>query len=39
MTMYGQHVDKNMFLAECKGTEFEILKTFEAVKHGEACKA
>jgi ABC-type branched-subunit amino acid transport system substrate-binding protein len=39
MTMYGQHVDKNMFLAECKGTDFNVLKTFEAVKHGEACKA
>ena len=38
MTMYGQHVDKNMFLAGCKGTEFDILKTFEQVKHGEACK-
>jgi len=38
MTMYGQHVDKNMFLADCKGTEFNIIKTFEAVKHGEACK-
>ena len=33
MTMYGQHVDKNMFLADCKGTEFDILKTFET---GEA---
>jgi urea transport system substrate-binding protein len=38
-TMYGQHVDKTMYLATCKGTEFEIIKTFPHVKHGEACKA
>lgn len=38
-TMYSQHVDKTMFLATCKGTEFEIIKTFEHVKHGETCKA
>jgi ABC-type branched-subunit amino acid transport system substrate-binding protein len=37
-TMYGQHVDKTMYLAQCNGTEFEIIKTFENVKHGEACK-
>ena len=38
-TMYGQHVDKTMYIAGCKGTEFEIIKTIEHVKHGEACKA
>jgi urea transport system substrate-binding protein len=38
-TMYGQHVDKTMYLATCKGTEFDIIKTFAGVKHGEACKA
>ncbi len=38
-TMYGQHVDKTMYIASCKGTEFEIIKTIERVKHGEACKA
>ena len=38
-TMYGQHVDKTMYLATCKGTEFDIIKTYPGVKHGEACKA
>jgi urea transport system substrate-binding protein len=38
-SMYGQHVDKTMYLATCKGTEFDIIKTFANVKHGEACKA
>jgi urea transport system substrate-binding protein len=37
-TMYGQHVDKTMYLATCKGTEFDIIKTYPDVKHGEACK-
>ena len=38
-TMYGQHVDKTMYLATCKGTEFDIFKTYPNVKHGEACKS
>ena len=38
-TMYSQHVDKTMYIASCKGTEFEIIKTIEGVKHGETCKA
>ena len=38
-TMHGHHVDKTMYLATCKGTEFDIIKTFEHVKHGDACKA
>ena len=38
-TMHGRHVDKTMYLASCKGTEFEIIKTIERVKHGETCKA
>jgi urea transport system substrate-binding protein len=37
-TMYGQHVDKTMYLATCQGTEFKIIETFENVKHGETCK-
>jgi len=38
-TMHGRHVDKTMYLADCKGTEFEILQTFANVKSGEVCKA
>ncbi len=37
--MHGRHVDKTMFLADCKGTEFEIIKTFPNVKSGDECKA
>jgi urea transport system substrate-binding protein len=37
--MYNQHVDKTMYLAMCKGTEFDIIKTFPDVKHGQTCKA
>ena len=38
-TMRGRQVDKSMFLADCKGTEFDVLKTFADVKSGSACKA
>ena len=38
-TMRGRQVDKDMYLAECKGTEFEVVKTFKGVKSGSACKA
>lgn len=38
-TMVNRHVAKDMFLAECKGTEFEIIRTFEQVDHGETCSA
>lgn len=37
-TMRGRQVDKTMFLATCKGTEFEVIKTFKNVKSGSACK-
>jgi len=37
--MHGRHVDKTMFLADCKGTEFDIIKTFPNVKSGDECKA
>ena len=37
-TMRGRQVDKDMYLAECKGTEFEVIKTFKAVKSGTACR-
>jgi urea transport system substrate-binding protein len=39
VTMRGRHVDKTMFLATCKGTEFDIIKTFADVKSGDECKA
>ena len=39
VTMHGRQVDKDMYLAECKGTHFEVLKTIKAVKSGTACKA
>jgi urea transport system substrate-binding protein len=38
-TMHGRHVDKTEYLAICKGTEFDIIKTFENVKSGDECKA
>ena len=37
-TMRGRQVDKTMFLADCKGTEFEVIKTFPDVPSGSACK-
>ncbi len=36
-TMTNRHVVKDMFLAECKGTNFNIVKTFKAVPHGQTC--
>jgi len=38
VTMRGRHVDKTMYLATCKGAEFDIIKTFEDVKSGDECK-
>jgi urea transport system substrate-binding protein len=38
VTMRGRHVDKTMYLATCKGTEFDIIKTFADVKSGDECK-
>ena len=38
-TMTNRHVNKTMYLAECKGAEFDIIRTFEQVEHGEACTA
>ena len=37
MTMRHRHVDKNMFLAECQGTEFHVVETFRNVKSGQTC--
>ena len=36
-TMHRRHVDKTMFLVDCQGTEFHVLKEFPNVKHGETC--
>ena len=37
MTMRNRHVDKNMYVAECKGTTFDIVATFPNVKSGQTC--
>jgi len=39
VTMRGRQVDKDMYLAQCKGTEFEVIKTLKAIKSGTACRA
>ena len=39
VTMHGRQVDKDMYLASCKGTEFEVIKTIKGVKSGTACRA
>lgn len=36
-TMTNRHVVKDMYLAECKGTSFNIIKTFKSVAHGQTC--
>ena len=33
----NRHVDKNMYLAECRGTEFQVVETFKNVKSGQTC--
>jgi ABC-type branched-subunit amino acid transport system substrate-binding protein len=38
VTMRGRQVDKDMYLARCKGTDFEVIKTIKAVKSGTACR-
>lgn len=38
-TMRGRHVDKDMFLAQCKGTDFEVIKRLKSIQSGTACKA
>lgn len=37
VTVHGRQVDKDMYLAECKGTEFEVIQTFHDVKSGTVC--
>lgn len=36
-TMTGRHVDKDMYFARCKGTEFEVIETFRKISSGESC--
>jgi hypothetical protein len=38
VTMHGRQVDKDMYLAQCKGTNFEVFKTIKGVKSGTACR-
>ena len=38
VTMHNRHLDKSMYLAQCEGTTFKVIKTFENVKSGETCK-
>ncbi len=35
--MTNRHVVKDMYLAESKGTSFDIVQTFKAVAHGQTC--
>ncbi len=35
--MSNRHVVKNMYLAECEGVTFNVVKTFSRVFHGESC--
>ncbi len=37
MTMHNRHVDKTMYVSECKGTTFDIVATFPNVKSGQTC--
>lgn len=37
ITMRNRHTDKNIFLAASRGTEFEVVKTFENVPSGQTC--
>ncbi len=36
-TMTNRHVAKDMYLAEAKGAEFKIIKSFGKIEHGEKC--
>ena len=37
VTMRSRHTDKNMFLAQCKGTQFSVSKVFKNVPSGQTC--
>jgi ABC-type branched-subunit amino acid transport system substrate-binding protein len=39
VTMHGRQVDKDMYLAQCNGVNFEVIQTIKGVKSGTACKA
>jgi len=36
-TMTNRHVNKDIYLARCEGTDFNIVQTFSSVAHGETC--
>ncbi len=36
-TMTNRHVNKDIYLAKCVGTDFSIVRTFSLVAHGETC--
>ncbi len=38
-TMINRHVAKTMYLAECKGIDFDIIETFDHVEPGETCSS
>ncbi len=35
--MTNRHVNKDIYLAECNGVAFDIVKSFKGVAHGETC--
>jgi hypothetical protein len=37
-TMRNRHTDKPMYLAQCEGAAFRVLRTYGVVASGEACK-
>lgn len=39
VTMRNRHPDKAMYLAQCEGAAFKVIKTYDNVKSGETCKA
>jgi ABC-type branched-subunit amino acid transport system substrate-binding protein len=39
VTMHGRQVDKDMYLAQCNGVNFEVIQTIKGVKSGTACRA
>jgi ABC-type branched-subunit amino acid transport system substrate-binding protein len=37
VVMHHRHLDKTMYLAECEGVTFKVLKTFPNIASGETC--
>ena len=38
VTMRNRHPDKPMYLAQCEGATFKVIKSYDDVKSGETCK-